>query len=149
MPDRPVLPASPHEPPGRPTPQQALSDRRFGLLLAAMALVLGIGRPLLSGATPWWPAAVLAGILAAAALAAPALLAPLNRSAQLAGRNLRAALSVAAMAALFFGLVTPLAAAMRLSGRRPLALRRDASAATYWIPRDPPGPSGDSLRRPF
>jgi hypothetical protein len=149
MPKRTVLLANAHEPLGRPPAPQPTSDRGFGLLLAGLTATLGIGRPLLFGAAPWWPVYALIAALVAVALVAPGLLTPLNRGSRWLGATVRALLSTVVMTALFFGLVTPLAAVMRLFGRRPLSLDSDSSATTYWIRRDPPGPSGASLRHPF
>jgi hypothetical protein len=47
----------------------------------------------------------------------------------------------------FYALMTPLALIMRLLGTDILRLRRDAHAASYWIPRDPPGPRPESMTR--
>jgi hypothetical protein len=53
------------------------------------------------------------------------------------------------LALLFYGMFVPLGWLMRATGRNPLRLQREPEAATYWIERDPPGPSGDSLTHPF
>ena len=82
-----------------------------------------------------------AAALVATALAAPVLLAPLNRGWRWLGLALRLVVSNLVLTVLFFAVVTPMAAIMRLLGRRPLALERDRAAASYWFPRDPPGPS--------
>ena len=37
----------------------------------------------------------------------------------------------------------------RLFGKDLLSLKRDAAATSYWIKRDPPGPSPGSLTRQF
>lgn len=39
------------------------------------------------------------------------------------------------MAIIFFGVVAPIGLLMRMLGQRPLALKFDASAPTYWIRR--------------
>jgi hypothetical protein len=38
---------------------------------------------------------------------------------------------------------------MRALGKDPLRLRFDRGAATYWIPREPPGPPPDSFTDQF
>jgi hypothetical protein len=38
---------------------------------------------------------------------------------------------------------------MRLFGKDPLRLRFDPAAGSYWIKRDPPGPTADSLNNQF
>jgi hypothetical protein len=49
----------------------------------------------------------------------------------------------------FYGIVTPYAIVMRLAGRDALRRRFEPDRDTYWIPRDPPGPSADSFRRQY
>jgi hypothetical protein len=51
------------------------------------------------------------------------------------------------MGLLFYGLVTPVGALMRVFGKDLLRLRRDTAAPSYWILRPPPGPSRDSMTR--
>ena len=38
---------------------------------------------------------------------------------------------------------------MRAFGKDFLRLKRDRQAASYWIPREPPGPAPDSLKNQF
>jgi hypothetical protein len=47
----------------------------------------------------------------------------------------------------FYAVITPLALIMRLFGRDILRLKRDARMASYWIPREPPGPRPESMTR--
>ena len=53
------------------------------------------------------------------------------------------------MAVVFFLLLTPAAVALRALGKDPLRLKRDPRAASYWLPRNPPGPSPGSLKNQF
>jgi hypothetical protein len=53
------------------------------------------------------------------------------------------------MGLLFYTTVTPTGLIMRLLGKDPLRLQFDRQATTYWIPRCPPGPSPDTMRRQF
>jgi hypothetical protein len=50
---------------------------------------------------------------------------------------------------MFFVVITPLGFLMRLSGKDPLRLRFDREVESYWIPRDPPGPTPESLKNQF
>jgi len=59
------------------------------------------------------------------------------------GRSLRSLL----LWIVFYGAITPLAVIMRLLGKDILRLNRDARAASYWIPRDPPGPRPETMTR--
>jgi hypothetical protein len=38
---------------------------------------------------------------------------------------------------------------MRLTGKDPLRLRQDSGGGSYWIVREPPGPSGESMGQQF
>jgi hypothetical protein len=38
---------------------------------------------------------------------------------------------------------------MRLAGKDPLKLKRDAAAASYWVDREPPGPPPTSMTNQF
>ena len=47
---------------------------------------------------------------------------------------------------LFFVVITPMGVLMRLFGKDPLKLRRDADKSeSYWIERTPPGPRSESF----
>lgn len=50
---------------------------------------------------------------------------------------------------LFAVVVTPLALLMRVSGKKFLTLSYDPLATSYWIPRDPPGPSPSGMSEQF
>lgn len=52
-------------------------------------------------------------------------------------------------ALLFYLVFTPFALFFRLTGRDALRLRPDPAAASYWIPRDPPGPDPAGLANQF
>lgn len=109
----------------------APSLRGFGLILAAfLALVFGTAMPLL-GWLPFSPALLLvAGTIAALALAWPAALRPVYVAWNALGRvlgwvNLRLLLG-----AVFFVLIWPMGAARRLLGHS-LPKRSDPAAASY------------------
>lgn len=53
------------------------------------------------------------------------------------------------MAVVFFLILTPVAVLLRALGKDPLRLTRNPHAASYWLPRDPPGPSPSSLKNQF
>ena len=124
------------------------SPRAFGLLLAAVCVLIALW-PLFGAKAPrWW---ALAPALLAAALAwrAPQIFAGPNRVWMKLGELLARVVSPIALAMLFYGMFVPLGWLMRATGRNPLRLQREPAAATYWIEREPPGPSGDSLTHPF
>lgn len=124
------------------------SDRSFGIVFAVVFLAIALW-PLLSGREPrWW---ALAGSVAfgAAALAMPRVLAPLNRAWAAFGLLLGRIVSPVALAVLFLAAFLPTGLLMRLFGQRPLALRRDPQARTYWVEREPRGTPGDGMKNQF
>jgi predicted membrane metal-binding protein len=124
------------------------SERRFGLTFTAVFGLIGAVSLWRHGhyAFYWLGAAVLFGVLA---LAWPALLGPLNRVWLKFGLLLHAVVSPLVMALMFFTVFAPTGLIMRLAGKDPLRLKRDAAAASYWIMRTPPGPAPDSLKHQY
>jgi Saxitoxin biosynthesis operon protein SxtJ len=124
------------------------SDRSFGFVFAAVFVIIAAW-PLFAAQAPrWWALAVAAGF-ALVALAKPRLLAPLNRQWMKLGLLLGRIVSPVALGVLFYLVLTPIGALMRLAGKDPLRLRLDAGAGSYWIPRQPPGPPPDSMTNQF
>ena len=112
--------------------------RRFGLVMAGAlgllgALALWRGRP----AAPWLLG--VGGAFLLAALAAPALLRPLERAWMALARVLQAVVTTVLLVLTFYLVITPLGLIMRLVGHDPLGLKSDADADTYWVPIDREG----------
>ncbi|MBV9723582.1 MAG: hypothetical protein JO299_00255, partial [Gammaproteobacteria bacterium] len=103
------------------------SDRNFGLVIAAAFLLISLGS-LRHGHTPRWWALALASAFALVALSKPALLARLNRLWMKLGIVLGKVVSPIALGILFYGVLTPLAAVIRLTGKDPLRLKLDRAA---------------------
>lgn len=124
------------------------SERAFGLVFAGFfALIAGLA---------WWNGGSLlfywlgaSAIFLVLALVAPRILAPLNLLWFKFGLLLNAVISPIVMGALFFLTITPIGWLMRLFGARPLSLKFDPAAESYWIKRDPPGPPPASLKNQF
>jgi hypothetical protein len=110
------------------------------LVFAAVLAVVAAWPFVAGGALRVWAIAA-AGVFVALALAAPRLLAPLNKAWTKLGNALHRVVSPLALGIVFFGVVTPMGMAMRFMGKDPLRLRRDSAAPSYWIERDPPGPA--------
>jgi Saxitoxin biosynthesis operon protein SxtJ len=124
------------------------TDRMFGLVFAAVFAVVAAW-PLMSGqALRWWAVAV-AAVFAVLALVKPLLLAAANRLWTGFGLLLGKVVSPIALGILFYGVVSPLGIVLRLVGKDPLRLKRDAASTSYWIARDPPGPPPTSMDRQF
>jgi hypothetical protein len=137
-----------HEDLTRDQQVEGSSDRNFGLVFAGVFFLIGIW-PLFYGQTPRWWALGVAAVFALAALVKPGLLAGLNRLWIKLGVLLGRIVSPVALGILFYGVLTPVGAVMRLAGKDPLRLKRDPGADSYWIPREPPGPPPDSMTNQF
>jgi len=124
------------------------SDRVFGLVFAAVFLIIA-GWPLFHGeAIRWWSVGV-AIVFALVALVKPALLAGLNRLWMKLGVLLGKVVSPIALGILFYVVITPIGVVIRLTGKDPLRLKFDLDAESYWIPREPPGPPPGSMNNQF
>src|SRR5712692_4586749 len=137
-----------HEDLTRDVQVEASSDRSFGLVLMVVFLAIA-GWPLFYGEAPRWWAAGVAVVFALLAVVKPALLAGLNRLWIKLGVLLGKVVGPIALGVLFFGVLTPLGAVMRLTGKDPLRRKHDPRAASYWMPREPPGPPPDSMINQF
>lgn len=125
------------------------SDRRFGALFTAVFALLAAMRWHRGGLTPVvWVLAAAALVFVLLALLRPAWLAPLNRAWMKLADLLGKVVSPLVLGVIFFVLITPYALIARLSGRDPLRLKR-RQVSSYWLERDPPGPTPDSLRNQY
>jgi len=133
------------------------SDRSFGLtvggiLLAIAAIRIGLG---------WWSSGVvhlgwlewalgLIGLpLALLGLVAPSVLAPLNKGWIKLGLLLFKIVNPIVLGLIFLLTILPIGLLLRLFGKDPLRLKFEPDAKSYWITRDPPGPTPDSMPQQF
>ena len=124
------------------------SDRAFGCFFAV--LIGGAGAyALWTGRGIGWFAIVLGVLLGLAAAIAPRALHGANRAWFALGMLLARIVNPVVLGLLFYGVVTPMGLLMRAFGKRPLNLRYDPAAATYWIERTPRGPAPASMRDQF
>jgi hypothetical protein len=137
-----------HEDLAREQLVEGSSDRVFGLVFAVVFLVIA-GWPLFHGETPRWWASGVAAVFALLALLKPVLLAGLNRLWIKLGVLLGKVVSPIALGIVFYGVVSPIGAVMRLTGKDPLRLKLDPGAESYWIRREPPGPPPESMTNQF
>ena len=124
------------------------SDRNFGLTWAVVMGVVGAW-PLIHGMAPRLWAMIPAGMFLLAAFACPKILAPLKVVWFRVGLVLHHIVTPIVMGLIFYLAVTPTGLILRAMGRDPLRLKKDPSAPSYWIVRDPPGPPPGSLRNQF
>jgi predicted membrane metal-binding protein len=127
---------------------QGSSDRSFGIVFAVVFAIVGLWPFLFGGLVRWWSLAIAAAFLAVA-LIRPEVLAPLNRLWTKFGLLLNRIVSPLVMGLLFFVVITPFALVMRFSGKDLLNLKHDPKAESYWILREPPGPSPETIKNQY
>jgi hypothetical protein len=137
-----------HEDFSRTHDVKASSNRGFGWVFTVVLLIIGLW-PLLSGHAPRLWALITSAVFALITLLAPALLALPNRLWLRLGFLLNRIVSPLALGLMFYVVVTPTGALMRLFGKNSLRLRRDQGEASYWVKREPPGPKPDSLNNQY
>lgn len=127
------------------------TDRSFGLTVGG--ILLGIALVKAFFFTGWTllaqGLALIGACLVALALLRPPLLAPLNRAWLRLGLFLFKVVNPIVMFLIYATTVVPIGLFLRLRGKDLLRLRRDPRAASYWIPREPPGPTPESMRNQF
>ncbi len=124
------------------------SDRTFGVIFSIVFALIAFYPLLAGGAIRLW-SLVVAGIFLLLAVVFTSVLSPANRLWMKFGELLHSIVSPIALGIVFYVAVMPTGLIMRLLGKDPLRLRFDPAAQSYWIRRDPPGPSGDSLNNQF
>ena len=121
------------------------SDRKFGLLFVVVTAVIA--------AYLYWKERGGSGYFAAASIlllvismVRPGLLHLANRAWMAFGLLLNKIVSPLVLGVLFFCVFTPAAYCMRLFGRDVLGLKVKSGVNSYWVVRNPPGPTSQSLR---
>lgn len=127
---------------------QGSSDRSFGLVFMTVFAVVGVWPLMFGGVVRGWALGVATGFLLTAWFA-PKVLHPLNLLWMRFGLLLSKVMNPLIMGVLFYGVITPMGALMRLLGKDLLRLKLDPEADSYWIERDPPGPEPESLTNQF
>jgi hypothetical protein len=144
----PNMTQSSHEVFSRDEKVVAGSDRWFGLVMAAVLLAVTSLNAWHSGRVWPWTGG-LAGLLLAAALVRPAILHPLNLLWLKFGLLLHKVVNPIVMALIFYGTVLPTGLVMRMLGKDMLRLKRQPDEDSYWIVRQPPGPSPETMKDQF
>ena len=124
------------------------SDRSFGLVMAGAFAAVTLLNAWHSGRLWPWTGG-LAVLLLAAGLLQPSLLHPLNLVWLRFGLLLHKVVNPIVMGLVFFGTVLPTGLIMRMLGKDLLRLKRQPDANSYWIPRQPPGPSPETMKDQF
>lgn len=140
--------ANTHEDFSRAQHIKSSSNRAFGWVFVMVFLIIGAW-PLVSGGAPRWWSLIISGVVLVVTVAAPALLTLPNRLWLRLGLLLNRVISPVVLAFMFYVVVTPMGLLMRMFAKDFMRLRHDASAESYWIKRDPPGPRPDTMNHQF
>lgn len=124
------------------------SDRAFGAVFAVVFAVICL-LPLKTDGEPRLWAGMVAAVFVVMVLICPSVLSPLNRFWFLLGMALHRIVSPVVMGLMFFVAIYPMAVMLRVAGKDPMRLKRDETAASYWILRQPPDSDPDGMRRQF
>ena len=124
------------------------SERSFGVVFAIVFALIGT-YPLFSlGPVRYWALALAAAFMLLAWLR-PSIFRVPNRIWFRFGVVLAAIVGPVAVGLVFVTSVVPVGLLMRLIGKDPLRLGRDAAARSYWIERTPPGPDPKGMPDQF
>lgn len=129
-------------------PIMGSSDRAFGLVIGAALAVIGLW-PLVTSNRPRGSALALGAVFVLIALARPHLLATLNGAWTRLGVAMHSIISPIVLGLVFYTTLTPIGLLLRMLGKDVIRLKFDRHLSTYWIPRVPPGPPPNTMRRQF
>lgn len=124
------------------------SDRSFGIVFAVVFSLIALYPLLHGGGVRLWALAI-AAVFAGLAFVWPSVLAPLNRLWFRFGLLLHKVVNPLILGLMFFVIITPVAAIVRLFGGKLLSLGYDRSLPSYWHKRSPPGPAPETIRNQF
>ena len=137
-----------HEDYSRAEPVEVASNRSFGVVFTVVFAIIGLW-PIIRGGDPRMWALGVSGVFLLLTLVYPAALAPLNRVWAAFGLLLHKIVSPVVLGFVFFVVVTPTAFLMRVSGKRPLQLKFEPDARTYWVRREQTEPATETMKRQF
>jgi Saxitoxin biosynthesis operon protein SxtJ len=127
------------------------SDRGFGLTVGGILVLIAAVRTWLHdghGAIELVLGAVGLCLIVLAVVWAQSL-AGLNRAWTRLGLLLSKVVNPAVLALIYLVTIVPTGLIMRACGYDPLRLKRDPSASTYWVKREPPGPAPETMIQQF
>ncbi len=129
--------------------QKGSSNRVFGLVFGSVFIALAF-LPTVTGPGPLrWYLLVPAAVFWVAALFVPRVLSPFNSMWTKLGLLMHRITNPIVMAAIYYGVLTPVGLVIRISGKDLLNLRRDPAASTYWLVRHDHRPASEAMRDQF
>ena len=125
------------------------SDRSFGLIVGGILAALGAYQYFAGNSLfPWFGG--IGGLLIPFGLAMPKALHPLNIAWMRLGLLLGRIVTPVVMLLVYLVSIVPIGLLLRVSGKDLLRLKKKTEAGeSYWIQRDPPGPTPESLKDQF
>lgn len=132
-------------------PDEAAGNRAFGCTVGGILLAIAAAKAWMASALTLTSSGLLGigALLVLLAIAAPVRLTAFRRLWLRLGAALEAIVNPVIAALLFALVFTPMAVVMRLAGKRPLRLRPDPAARSYWIARDQLDGEKTSMRQQF
>jgi hypothetical protein len=132
-------------------PAESGSNRAFGYTVGSILMAMGAIKSFVAGAVSAIACLIFAAgaVLLLLGIMAPSLLATLNRLWLKAGSAIAKIINPIMLVLLFILVVTPMAFAMRIVGKRPLRLAPDRTAGSYWIKREAPEGGVSNMKRQF
>ncbi len=124
------------------------TDRAFGIVFAVISGIISCWLMFSGSEAHWWALGIALTFLICS-LFRPSLLAPLNKLWARFGLLLHRIVNPVVMGLIFYLAVLPTGLVMRLLGKDLLNLKWDPEAESYWVKREPPGPSSDSIKYQF
>ena len=138
----------PNSTPNKPPNQKVLDNRTFGLIFAAIFLIIGLFPLLFGNGLRNW-ALIVTGAFAVTAFALPSALGPLNKLWAKFGQLMHKITNPLLMGLVFFLTVLPTGIILKLLGKDPMRRKRDDSAESYWIVREPSSIEAESFNQQF
>ena len=124
------------------------SDRSFGLAFAGLFFVIAAA-PVFSGGPIRFRALIASFAFLLISLIKPSLLSRLNKFWSSFMLLLQNVVSIIVLAVLFFLVVTPFGMIMRLRHKDALRLSKSPDSDSYWIDREPAGPTKNNMTNQF
>ena len=127
------------------------SDRSFGLTVGGILALIEAYRLWSSGALDTLGIVLLAiaAPLLFFGLVYPKILAPLNKAWIKLGFLMFKIVNPIIMFLVYALTIVPIGLLLKLFGKDPMRLKLEKDAKTYWIERDPAGPSPESMKNQF
>ncbi len=125
-----------------------LADRTFGLIFAAIFLLIGLVPLLFSAQLNRW-AIVVSLVFVIPSLIYPKILRPLNILWLKFGMLMHRVINPVLMGLVFFITVVPTGLLLKLFGKDPMRRKFEADTDTYWIEREDPINPKDTFNNQF